>query len=271
MFPAVALCAKRNPARHIYSALPGTVTEQQARIAQIDEIRAGVGNDIIDMTSQQFDYIGDGVKISGGLGDDTIWANNGSNTLFGDAGLTKFVIIILSLAAGSAIGALIDIDKWVNRLGSALEKKFVKRDEEGSGGSFAEGFISCTIMTCVGAMAVYGSILDAAGQPSTLIAKSVIDAIACFVMAASLGIGCALSAVPMLIYQGIITALTLVMQNALAGTAVFDACIYYLSSVGNLILVIIGLNFLGATNVKTANMTPAVFIPFILVPILNLF
>ena len=192
-------------------------------------------------------------------------------TLFGDAGLTKFVIIIVSLAIGSAIGALIDIDKWVNRLGAALEKKFVKRDGEGKSGSFAEGFISCTIMTCVGAMAVYGSILDAAGQPSTLIAKSVIDAIACFVMAASLGIGCALSAVPMVIYQGIITALTLVMQNAFAGSFVFDACIYYLSAVGNLILVVIGLNFLGATNVKTANMTPAVFIPFILVPILNLF
>ncbi|MBO7329899.1 MAG: hypothetical protein J6W00_14145 [Lentisphaeria bacterium] len=75
----------------IYTALPGTVTEQQARITQIDEIRAGAGDDIVDMTSQRFEYVGDGVKIYGGLGDDTIWANNGNNTLFGDAGDDRLV------------------------------------------------------------------------------------------------------------------------------------------------------------------------------------
>ena len=192
-------------------------------------------------------------------------------TFFGNASLTKFIIIIVSLAAGTAIGELIDIDKWVNRVGESLEKRFVRRGTEVQSGSFAEGFISCTIMTCVGAMAVYGSILDATGDPSTLIAKSVIDAIACFIMATSFGIGCAFSAVPMLIYQGIITLVALLMQNALAGSPVFDACVYYLSCTGSLILVLIGLNFLGATKVKTANMTPAVFIPFILVPILSLF
>ena len=75
----------------IYTALPGTVAEQQARIAKIDEIRAGFGDDIIDMTSQRFAYIGDGVKIYGGLGNDTIWANNGNNTLWGDAGNDRIV------------------------------------------------------------------------------------------------------------------------------------------------------------------------------------
>ncbi len=191
-------------------------------------------------------------------------------TFFGDAGLTKFIIVIVSLTLGTAIGELIDIDKWVNRLGAKLECKFVK---QGSGevGSFTEGFISCTIMTCVGAMAVYGSILDAAQDSSTLIAKSVIDAISCFIMATSLGIGCAFSAIPMVIYQGAITLVTLLLKSTFAESFVFDACVYYLSSAGSLILALIGLNFLGATRVKTANMTPAVFIPFILVPILNLF
>ncbi|MBR2509565.1 MAG: AIDA repeat-containing protein, partial [Lentisphaeria bacterium] len=75
----------------IYTALPGTVAEQQARIAQIDEIRAGVGDDIVDMTSQRFEYVGDGVKIYGGLGNDTIWSNNGNNTLFGDTGNDRIV------------------------------------------------------------------------------------------------------------------------------------------------------------------------------------
>ncbi len=75
----------------IYTALPGTVVEQQSRIAQIEEIRAGFGDDIVDMTSQQFAYVGGGVKIYGGLGNDTIWANNGNNTLFGDAGDDRIV------------------------------------------------------------------------------------------------------------------------------------------------------------------------------------
>ena len=62
-----------------------------ARIAQIDDIRAGLGDDIVDMTSQRFAYVGDGVKVYGGLGNDTIWANKGSNTLFGDAGNDRIV------------------------------------------------------------------------------------------------------------------------------------------------------------------------------------
>ena len=75
----------------IYTALPGLITEQQARIAQIHEIRAGAGDDLVDMTSQQFEYIGDGLTIRGGDGDDIIWANKGDNFLFGDAGNDRIV------------------------------------------------------------------------------------------------------------------------------------------------------------------------------------
>ena len=75
----------------IYTALPGMVSEPQARIARINEIRAGNGDDIVDMTSQIFTYSGNGVKIYGGLGNDTIWANIGQNTLFGDAGDDRLV------------------------------------------------------------------------------------------------------------------------------------------------------------------------------------
>ena len=75
----------------IYTALPGSVSEQQSRIAQIDEIRAGAGADIVDMTSQRFEYIGDGLTIRAGAGNDIIWANKGDNRLFGDAGNDRIV------------------------------------------------------------------------------------------------------------------------------------------------------------------------------------
>jgi len=75
----------------IYTELPGTLEEQQARIARIDEIRAGAGDDIVDMTSQRFEYIGDGILLRGGDGNDVLWANKGENTLFGDAGNDRIV------------------------------------------------------------------------------------------------------------------------------------------------------------------------------------
>lgn len=187
------------------------------------------------------------------------------DTFFGNEGLTKFIILLISMSVGTAVGEIIDIDKWVNRLGEKIEKKFLNSDEAVKG-NFSKGFVSCTIMTCVGAMAVNGAILDAVGDPHILIAKSVIDAISCFIMATSLGIGCAFSALPMLIYQGIITAVFLLMESVIPA-----ATIYYLSATGSLIIVLIGTNFMGATSVKTANMTPAIFIPMVLVPILRLF
>ncbi len=75
----------------IYSALPGDIDEQQSRLAKIDEIRAGAGDDIVDLTSQEFAYAGGGMTVRGGLGDDVVWANNGNNWLFGDAGNDRLV------------------------------------------------------------------------------------------------------------------------------------------------------------------------------------
>ena len=75
----------------VYTALPGTIEEQRARIALIQEIRAGAGNDVVDMTSQRFENVGGELTIRGGDGDDVIWANNGSNYLFGDEGNDRLV------------------------------------------------------------------------------------------------------------------------------------------------------------------------------------
>ncbi|MBR4254850.1 MAG: AIDA repeat-containing protein [Lentisphaeria bacterium] len=74
-----------------FTGQPETLAEQQARLARIDEIRAGAGDDLIDMTSNRIEYTGDGLTIRGGDGDDIIWANKGDNMLFGDAGDDRLV------------------------------------------------------------------------------------------------------------------------------------------------------------------------------------
>ncbi len=181
---------------------------------------------------------------------------------FFSAGLVKILITILSLGVGALIGELIDIDKWVNRLGDFLEAKLAGKNrskEDGSPkGSFSRGFVACSILFCVGAMAVTGSIDDAMGKPDVLLAKSVIDGIMCFVMATGMGIGCAFSAFFVLLYQGSLTLLGLFLASVLPA-----ATISYMSISGSLVIVFIGTNMLGITKIKTANLIPAIFLPIL--------
>ncbi len=179
---------------------------------------------------------------------------------FLSAGLVKVLIMILSAGIGTLIGELIDIDKWVNRLGEFLESKFSK---DGESGHFARGFVSCSILFCVGAMAVNGAFADAMGKPDVLFAKSVIDGISCFVMATTLGIGCAFSAFLVLAYQGVLTLLGYFLSAVLPAYS-----LTYMSVTGSLVIILIGTNMLGCTKVKTANMIPAIFLPALIAPLL---
>lgn len=185
-----------------------------------------------------------------------------SESSFLSAGLVKVLVMILSMGLGTLLGEIIDIDKWVNRLGDSIEKK-VARD--GDKGSFAKGFVSCSLLFCVGAMTVNGAFQDAIGNPDLLLAKSVIDGIVCFVMASTLGFGCAFSAIFVLIYQGALTLLGLFLANLLPADV-----ISYMSITGSLIVILIATNMLGCTKVKTANMTPAIFMPAIIAPLIKL-
>ncbi len=181
---------------------------------------------------------------------------------FLNAGIMKVLIMIISMAVGTAIGELIDIDLQLNRLGVLLGKLFTRgtsSEDEGVGGGaaakFAEGFVSCSLLFCVGAMAINGAILDAAGDPGVLLAKSIIDGISCFVMASTLGIGCAFSAFMVLIYQGIFNFIGLGLTSIVS-----EATVSYMSFTGSLIIILIGTNVLGVTKIKTANMVPAIFV-----------
>ena len=177
-------------------------------------------------------------------------------------GLIKLLIMILSMGLGALIGELIDIDKWINKLGDSLEARFAKSGERGT---FARGFVSCSLLYCIGAMSVNGAFEDALGSPDILIAKSVIDGISCIVMASTLGIGCAFSAFFVLAYQGALTALGLVITELIPAYS-----ITYMSVTGSLIIVLIGTNLLGITKVKTANLMPAIFLPALIAPLVAL-
>ena len=179
---------------------------------------------------------------------------------FLSGGLVKVLIMIISLGIGTLIGEHVDLDGLVNRLGESLERKFVKDGEQGR---FAKGFVSCSLLFCVGAMTVNGAFQDALGNSDILIAKSVIDGIMCFVMASTLGVGCVVSAFFVLGYQGLLTLLGLFIADILPASS-----ISYMSVTGSLIIVLIGTNMLGMTKVKTANMTPAIFLPALVAPLI---
>lgn len=174
------------------------------------------------------------------------------------SGLLKVIIIVLSMGAGAVIGEIIDLDAAFNKLGLWVEKKF----NNGINQNISTGFVSCSLIFCVGAMAVNGAIDDALGKPEILIAKAVIDGITCFVMATGLGFGCALSAFVLLVYQGSITVIALFLSSFIPQTA-----IDYISIVGSLIIMLIGTNMLEITKVKTTNLIPAMFMPIILIPL----
>jgi uncharacterized membrane protein YqgA involved in biofilm formation len=185
-----------------------------------------------------------------------------SDSDFLSDGLIKMLIMILSLGLGTLVGELLELDNLVIKFGDFLQDKFAAGD---TSGNFSRGFVTCSLIFCVGAMAVNGAILDAAGQPDILLAKSVIDGISCFVLAASLGIGCAFSAFFVLLYQGLISLLGLFIVSVLPAYS-----ISYMSIVGSLVIILVGTNVLGVTKIKTANMVPAIFLPALFAPLFDL-
>ena len=175
------------------------------------------------------------------------------------------LLVILSMVIGGALGAWIDIDSRMNRLGAGAQRKLTKGDDANN--TFAKGFVTASLVYCVGAMAVVGA-LDSGirGDHSTLIAKAALDGITAIIFTSSLGIGVMLSAVPVLIYQGAI---------ALLGTAVApllsDVVVTEMSAVGGLLIMGIGINMLLDSEIKVANLLPAILIPFLYFPIAQLF
>ena len=141
----------------------------------------------------------------------------------------------------------------------------LKRRVKGAEASFTQGFVSASLIFCVGAMAIVGS-LDAGlrGEYSTILTKSLIDGITATMLASTLGLGVIFSAVAVFVYQGAITLLAGLLQPLLT-----EAIITEMSAVGGLLIFAIGLNMQGITKIRVGNLLPAILVPLAYIPIYN--
>lgn len=181
---------------------------------------------------------------------------------FTDISGQRTLAIILSMVFGVIIGELIDLDKQMNRLGDKLQSLM-----KGRGGNIAEGFISASLLFCVGSMTIVGAMESGIANDHTLlVTKSVMDLISAIILTMTMGIGVAFSAVFVLVYQGAITLLASELGHFLSSDVI--TC---MGSVGSLLIIALGINLVCKTKIKIMNLIPAMFLPMAFIPLLNLF
>lgn len=172
---------------------------------------------------------------------------------------------IICMVIGSLLGAWIDIEKRLNDLGKSIERRV---SPNGAEGSIAKGFVTASLVFCVGAMAIVGS-MDSGlrGDHSTLIAKSILDGVFAIIFTSSLGWGVGLSALAVLVYQGSIALLAMWIEPLLT-----TAIITEMSAVGGLLIMGIGLNMVyDKHHIPVGNMLPAIFLPMAYLPLMAIF
>ena len=167
------------------------------------------------------------------------------------------LIAIISIVVGGIIGELIDLDKRINNLGNWLQDRFKNENEQTS---IAQGFVTASLLFCVGAMAIVGSLQSGlSGNNEMLYTKTILDTVAAVVFASSLGFGVIFSSVLVLIYQGGITLLAQYISPYLNETVISE-----MTCVGSLLIIALSLNILKITNIKVMNYVPAIFLPIVL-------
>ncbi|WP_342599598.1 DUF554 domain-containing protein [Psychrobacillus sp. FSL H8-0483] len=177
----------------------------------------------------------------------------------------KFVLVIVCLVFGGVIGEWIDLDKWLNRLGQFVESKF---DTKKQGGSIAQGFVTGTLIFVIGAMGVIGALNGGLqNDHELLISKGIIDGFTSIILAATLGIGVLLSAIPVFIYQGLI-ALFATQITKLIPEAALELFLQEMTATGGIMIIAIGLNLLGLTKIRVANLLPSLVVVGVAVAII---
>ena len=163
------------------------------------------------------------------------------------------LICIVSMVVGGLIGELIDIDKIETKLNKD------KKDDSSEMVLISQGFVSTSLLFCVGAMAVVGSLNSGLfGNNDTLFAKSALDGVSAFLFSLTMGIGVLLSGIAVFIYEGIIASGAFLLKGILS-----TAVITEMNAVGSLLILALGINMLLKQDIKVANLLPAMFVPII--------
>lgn len=170
------------------------------------------------------------------------------------------IVLIVSMVLGTIAGTLLDLDDKINRIGNFIEWK-MKRDGEKT--TIAEGFMTGSLLFCVGAMTIVGSLnAGLTGDNELIFTKSILDLISSCMLASSLGIGVMFSAIFVFVFQGALVLLSGLLQSVLTDAAM----IAEITCAGSVMIIGLGLNILGITKIKIANMLPAIlFVPFLYV------
>ncbi|NLK43554.1 MAG: DUF554 domain-containing protein [Tissierellia bacterium] len=173
----------------------------------------------------------------------------------------NIMLVIASIVVGSIIGEMLKIETRLDNLGMSLQNRFGGKDS-----NFAKGFVTASLVYCVGAMAIVGS-LEAGiqGNHETIFAKSILDGISAIIFSSTLGIGVDFSSTPVLVYQGSITLLANLVKDLLTPEVINE-----MSAVGSILIMAIGINILGIKKLKVGNMLPAIFIPIFYYIIVNM-
>lgn len=194
---------------------------------------------------------------------DTVMKGLGLCTVFigitGMLGGSNALITIISIAAGAVIGELLDLDRHLNHFAEGLEKRFQRKGEKTS---LAEGFVTASLVFCVGAMTVVGALNDGlSGNHELLFTKAALDFVSSIIFASSLGAGVLLAAGAVFIIQGGIASLANLVEPILQYS---PHVIPEMSIVGSVLIMGLGFNLLGITKLKVMNYIPAIFLPILL-------
>ena len=169
----------------------------------------------------------------------------------------SLMVVIFSMIFGGLVGEWGKIEKRLEDFGSFLEKKVTAKSADSS--SFARGFVTASLVFCVGSMAIIGSLESGlTGNHQTLFAKSVLDGVTSLIFASAMGVGVMFSSIAVLVYQGLITLTAVFMKNLLVAETIEQ-----MTSVGGLLIVAIGFNMLKITTIRVGNLIPAVFLPLL--------
>ncbi len=184
----------------------------------------------------------------------------------------NIIFLAMAIIAGGILGSWMDIDGKILLLGDALgklvlRKKHSQGQQEQGSSNFAYGFLNASVLFCVGAMAILGSIKAGIDGDYTIIfTKSVLDGFMAIVFAAALGIGTAFSALTVLVYQSALTLL-----SGLVAAYTNDVLLAELGATGGILIIMIGVNLMGLAKIKTANYLPALVLSVVFVVVKDLF